>query len=100
MGDAGVLIGSIIELILWSFIVLLFVRFIVDWVQVFARSWSPKGAVLVVLEVVYTITDPPIKLFRSFIPPLRMGGIALDLSFLLVIVVCYLLLYLNRAVFF
>ena len=100
MGSAGLVVGSLIELILWSFIALLFVRFVVDWVQVFARTWSPKGPVLVVLELVYTITDPPIKVFRSFIPPLRFGGIALDLSFLLVIVVCYLLLALNRAIFF
>ena len=100
MGSAGVLVGSIIELVLWSFIALLFVRFVVDWVQVFARSWSPQGPVLVVLEIVYTITDPPIKAFRKFLPPVRLGGIALDLSFLLVIIVCYLLLALNRAIFF
>jgi YggT family protein len=100
VGSAAVLVGSIIELVLWSFIALLFVRFVVDWVQVFARSWSPTGPVLVVLEIVYTITDPPIKMFRKFLPPLRMGGIALDLSFLLVIIVCYLLLALNRAIFF
>ena len=100
MESASVLVGSIIELVLWSFIVLLFVRFVVDWVQVFARSWTPSGVVLVVLEVVYTITDPPIRALRSFIPPLRLGGIALDLSFLLVIVACYLLLAVNRAIFF
>jgi YggT family protein len=92
-------IGEILYLILWSFIALLFVRFIVDWVQVFARSWTPKGPVLVVLEVVYTITDPPIKALRKVIPPLRLGGIALDLSFLLVMVICYLLLGVVRAVF-
>jgi YggT family protein len=92
-------IGEILYLILWSFIALLLVRFIVDWVQVFARSWTPKGPVLVVLEVVYTITDPPIKALRKVIPPLRLGGIALDLSFLLVMVICYLLLGVVRAVF-
>ena len=94
------LVGSIIELILWCFIALLFVRFIVDWVQVFARSWTPKGPVLVVLETVYTITDPPIKALRKVIPPLRLGSIALDLSFLLVMIICYLLLAVNRAIFF
>ncbi len=91
-------IGQIIGLILWLFLALLFVRFIVDWVQVFARSWTPKGPVLVVLEIVYSITDPPIMFFRRFIPPLRLGSIALDLSFLIVMVICYLLLSLNQAV--
>ncbi|MGH3331292.1 MAG: YggT family protein [Nocardioidaceae bacterium] len=91
-------IGQIIGLILWLFLALLFVRFVVDWVQVFARSWTPKGPVLVVLEIVYSITDPPIMFFRRFIPPLRLGSIALDLSFLIVMVICYLLLSLNQAV--
>ncbi|HSE10832.1 MAG TPA: YggT family protein [Nocardioidaceae bacterium] len=83
---------AILNLILWLFLALLFVRFIVDWVQVFARSWSPTGPVLVVLEIVYTITDPPILFFRRFIPPLRLGSVALDLSFMIVLVICYLLL--------
>jgi YggT family protein len=77
------------------FLGLLFVRFIVDWVQVFARSWTPHGPVLVALEVVYSITDPPILFVRRFIPPLRLGSVALDTSFLIVMVVCYLLLNLN-----
>lgn len=69
----------------------LWVRFIVDWVQVFARSWSPRGALLVILEVVYSVTDPPIKALRRVIPPLRIGNFALDLSFLIVMVATYLL---------
>lgn len=85
-------IASTVYLVIWLFIALLFVRFIVDWVQVFARSWSPKGPALVLLEVVYSITDPPIMFFRRFIPPLRLGSVALDLSFLLVMVIAYLLL--------
>ncbi len=85
-------VASIVYLVLWLFIALLFVRFIVDWVQVFARSWSPKGPILVVLEIVYTITDPPILFLRRFIPPLRLGSVALDLSFMIVLIICYLLL--------
>ena len=64
-------------------------RFIVDWVQVFARSWSPAGPLLVVLEGVYSVTDPPIKALRRVIPPLRIGNFALDLSFLIVMVAAY-----------
>ena len=90
-------LGQIIYLILWLFLALLFVRFIVDWVQVFARSWTPKGPVLVLLEVVYSITDPPIMFFRRFIPPLRLGNVALDLSFMIVIIICYLLLILTQS---
>ena len=86
-----VVFGEVLYGVLTAFIWLLWIRFIVDWVQVFARSWSPSGPLLVVLEIVYSITDPPIKALRRVIPPLRLGSIALDLSFLIVIVSAYLL---------
>jgi YggT family protein len=89
--------GVVIHYILWFFIALLFVRFVVDWIQVFARSWTPHGPVLVVLEAVYTVTDPPIRAIRRILPPLRLGGMALDLSFLVVILICYVLLAINDA---
>jgi YggT family protein len=92
------LVGAIILAILNVFWALLFVRLIVDWVQVFARSWTPRGPVLVVLEVVYSITDPPIMFVRRFVPPLRIGSIAIDTSFLIVFVVVYLLRVLNTMI--
>nr|WP_216653486.1 YggT family protein [Nocardioides sp. zg-DK7169] len=75
---------------------MLWVRFIVDWVQVFARSWQPTGVLLLLLEAVYTVTDPPIKALRRVIPPLRLGSIALDLSFLIVMICTYVLLQVIR----
>jgi YggT family protein len=98
--DLVYVVGSVIDLVLFLFLGLLLIRLVVDWVQVFARSWTPKGPVLVVLEVVYSITDPPIMFVRRFVPPLRIGSIALDTSFLIVLVVVYLLRSLNRAIFF
>ena len=92
-------VGAIIELVLNLFLLLLFARFVVDWVQVFARSWTPKGVVLVVLEIIYSVTDPPIVFIRRFVPPLRLGAISLDTSFIIVLVITYLLLQLNRVVF-
>ena len=91
------LVGGILYGLVWVFIALLWVRFVVDWVQVFARRWSPSGVLLVVLEGVYTITDPPIKALRKVIPPLRLGSIMLDLSFLLVMLGAYLLLVVIRS---
>jgi YggT family protein len=84
-------VSAILYLLLQVFLWLLLTRLVVDWVQVFARSWTPKGPVLFVLEIVYTVTDPPIKFVRRFIPPLRIGSVALDTSFLVVLVVVYLL---------
>lgn len=87
--------GEFLYGILYAFIGCMWVRFIVDWVQVFARSWSPRGILLVVLEVVYSVTDPPIKALRKVIPPLRLGNFALDLSFLIVFIGAYILLSLT-----
>ncbi|GAA4694113.1 YggT family protein [Nocardioides nanhaiensis] len=94
------IVGQIFHGILVVFIGLLWVRFVVDWVQVFARSWTPRGPLLVGLEGVYSTTDPPIRALRRVVPPLRLGSVALDLSFLLVMVSAYVLLYVNRSVFF
>ena len=91
--------GQIIEGLLWFFIAMLWIRFVVDWVQIFARSWVPRGLLLVLLETVYSVTDPPIKALRKVIPPLRLGNFALDLSFIIVMIVAYVLLYVNRSVF-
>ena len=91
-------VGVLVEIVLYIFIALLFVRFVVDWIQVFARSWTPSGPVLVVLEGVYTSTDPPIRALRKALPPIRLGGMALDLSFIAVLLLCYILLSLNRAI--
>jgi YggT family protein len=92
--------GGLIEGLLWFFIALLWIRFVVDWVQIFARSWTPRGVLLVLLEGVYSITDPPIKALRKVIPPLRIGSISLDLSFLIVMIAAYVLLQINRQIFF
>jgi len=92
-------VGQVLHILLWLFILFLWVRFVFDWVQVFARSWSPGGILLVLLEGVYSVTDPPIKALRRFIPPLRIGNFALDLSFILVMVAAYLLLAVVNAVF-
>ena len=93
------LVGSIIDTILFIFLALMLVRLVVDWVQIFARSWTPTGPVLFVLEIVYTITDPPILFVRRFVPPLRIGSVALDTSFLIVLIAVYLLQILNRMIF-
>ena len=85
--------------VLSFFLLLLWVRFIVDWVQVFARQWEPRGPLLVALEGVYSATDPPIMALRRVIPPLRIGSVALDLSFLLVMVAAWLLLNVIATIF-
>lgn len=77
------LLFAIVYLLLLLYLVVLIGRLVLDWVQVFSRDWRPRGALLVLAELIYTLTDPPLKWLRRYIPPLRLGGIALDLGFII-----------------
>ena len=85
------LFWNILSSVLFVFLVLLFARFVVDWVMVLARSWRPSGLVAAGLEVVYTTTDPPLKAVRKVIPPLNLGTIRLDLGFMVLLIAVILL---------
>jgi YggT family protein len=75
------------------FIVLMLVRLILDFVVGFRRDWRPTGLGLVAAEIVYTITDPPIKLVRRIVPPLRFGGLMFDFGWGIVMLVAVVLSY-------
>ena len=80
------LLFGIISTVLLVFLLLLFARFIVDWIMVLARSWRPSGIVAAGLEVVYLTTDPPLRAVRKVIPPLNLGSIRLDLGFMVLLI--------------
>lgn len=93
------IIGQVLSAALWIYFLLLIFRLIMDFVFQFARSYEPRGIMLVALEITYTLTDPPLKLIRRFIPPLRLGGIAIDLAFLILIILVMVLRSVVAAVF-
>lgn len=86
------LVFSILYIATLLFFLLLMARLVLEWVQVFARDWRPRGVVLVLAELAYTVTDPPIRLVRRVLPPLRLGRVALDLGFLVVAIACSFLM--------
>ncbi|WP_404393118.1 YggT family protein [Humibacillus xanthopallidus] len=83
---------AIYGVVVFSFFIALIGRFIIDWVQVLARSWRPSGIVLVVAEGIYTVTDPPLRALRKVIPSPSLGGVRLDLSFLVLMLLTSLAL--------
>ncbi|GAA3976682.1 YggT family protein [Actinomadura viridis] len=90
-------VGTVLTFVLYIFLLFLIGRMVLEILQSFARSWRPTGVVLVIAEVVYTITDPPLKFLRRFIPPVRLGNVALDLSFtVLILVVWVLIIFVQR----
>jgi YggT family protein len=82
----------VLRYVLTIYLVLLVGRMIFGWIQVFARDWRPTGIVLVLAEAIFTVTDPPLKFLRRFIPPLRLGMVAMDLSFMVLFIVVLILL--------
>ncbi len=77
---------------LFLFWLLLIARIIVEFIRNFARDWHPRGWVAVVLEAIFTITDPPVKLLRRLIPPVNLGGIRLDLSIMVLLFIIFVLM--------
>ena len=92
------LVIQLLIIVLWLYFILLIGRLVLDYIQMFARSWRPTGPVLVVAEVIYTATDPPLRALRRVIPPLRLGSISLDLSFLVLLILIQVMISVLQAV--
>ena len=90
------LIAAILNFLLLIYFFILLARLVFEYIPMFNREWRPKGAGLVAAEIVYTITDPPIKVFRRILPPLRIGGLALDFGFTLTMLVVLILMSVTR----
>jgi len=82
---------TVVYYALWLYLLLLIGRWIIELLQGLSRSWTPTGALAKVAEVIFTATDPPLRFLRRHIPPLRLGNVGLDLSFILLFVVIYVL---------
>ena len=83
---------EVASFVLLVFFILLIARLVFDYVMMFARSWRPSGVAAVGLEVVYSVTDPPLKALRRVIPPLRLGNFSIDLGFMVLLFIVYLLM--------
>ncbi|HEX3592875.1 MAG TPA: YggT family protein [Pseudonocardiaceae bacterium] len=78
--------------VLFAFWLLLVARVVVELVRAFAREWRPAGGVAVTLESIYTVTDPPVRLLRRLIPMVRIGGVGLDISIMVLLLVVFILM--------
>ena len=86
------IIRSILYFIVLIFFIFLIGRLILDWIQVFARDWRPRGVMLVIAEAIYSVTDPPLKALRRVLPPLTIGQVQIDLAFIVIFLITSLLL--------
>jgi YggT family protein len=82
-----VIIRQILYFILLIFFIILIGRLVLDWIQVFARDWRPRGFVLVIAEGIYSATDPPLRALRRVLPPLTIGQVQIDLAFIVLFLI-------------
>ncbi len=92
------IVFEVIALALLVFWLFLLARLVFDLVQAFSRGWTPRGPLLILLELIYTITDPPLRLLRRVIPPLRIGQISFDLAFLILLLGTNILISVVRGI--
>ena len=88
------LVRLVLYWVLFLFWLFLTARVVVELVRAFSREWRPAGGVAVTLETIYTVTDPPVRLVRRLIPMVRIGGVGLDLSIMVLLLVVFILMQL------
>lgn len=86
------IVWQVVYLVLYSFFLLLLARLVLEYVLAFARRWEPGRGAAAAMEVVWSVTDPPLKALRRVIPPLRIGTVSVDLAFLVLLVIVYVLM--------
>jgi YggT family protein len=91
----SVIVG-VLSTLIWLYLLLLIARMIISLIVVFARDFQPTGVVAIIFEVVFSLTDPPLKALRRIIPPLRIGQVSLDLAFLVLFILLQVALGLLR----
>ncbi|MCJ7826806.1 MAG: YggT family protein [Demequinaceae bacterium] len=82
----SVVVG-IVQVGLLVFVVLLFGRVTINLISLFSRTWKPRGVTLLLAEVVLSATDPPVRFVRALLPDINLGGVRLDLSVLVLMIV-------------
>ncbi|WP_055426441.1 YggT family protein [Bifidobacterium aesculapii] len=76
------ILARLVDGLIDAYITVLFIRMILDWAAILAPRWYPRGIVAKLINIVYSVTEPPLRWLRRYIPPLRLGAIGLDVSFI------------------
>lgn len=82
-------VASLLDAALNLYSLILIGRLVFEYIRMFARDWRPAGIVLLLAEFLYSVTDPPLRVLRRVLPPLRIGTMYLDLSYLVLFLGIY-----------
>jgi YggT family protein len=92
------LLAQVVYFALLLFFFAMWARLILDLARSFVPRWRPTGVLLIIAEMVFTITDPPIRAVRRVIPPLRLGQVAIDFGWIIVMIAVRILMSLVQSV--
>ena len=92
------IIGQVLYLVLYFLLLLLIIRLALSYVLQYARRWRPGRGSAASLELVWTVTDPPLHALRRVIPPLRIGTVSIDIAFLVLLLILYVLMRVVKGV--
>ena len=91
-------VANVAHFLLLVYFFMMWARFALDLLRTFNRAWRPRGPLLVVAEVVFSLTDPPVRLVRRVLPPLRLGAVALDFGWSIVMLVVIVLMSVTQSI--
>ncbi|APT82311.1 YggT family protein [Corynebacterium ammoniagenes] len=91
--------GIILLALLRLYTLVLIIRIIIEMIQSFSRQFNPPRWFMVIAEPLFVITDPPVRALRRLVPPMQMGGVALDMSVLVLFIILQLLQFLVQMIF-
>jgi YggT family protein len=84
--------AQVIYLVLYFGLLIVLARFMMSFVIQLARRWRPSRGAAATLEVIWSVTDPPLHALRRVIPPLRVGTVSFDISLMLLLLILYVLM--------
>ncbi len=85
-----------VHFVVFTYFLVVIARGLLDMIRSVARSWRPSGPLLVAAEIVYSVTDPPLNALRRAIPPISVGGVAIDLAFIVLLVILQIVMVIIR----
>ena len=85
-------IAQLVYIALYIFFLVLLARFVLTAVLQFGRRWQPGRGAAAALEVVWSVTDPPLKALRRVIRPLRIGTVSVDLASIVLLIILFVLM--------
>ncbi|AWB82932.1 hypothetical protein C3B44_03730 [Corynebacterium yudongzhengii] len=95
-----ILTGTVILILLRLYTLVLIARIITEMIQSFSKQFRPPRWFAVAAEPIFLITDPPVKLLRRLIPPLRTGNVGIDVSVIVLFIILIVIQAIVMAVFF